>query len=160
MLQHLHFCQKTMQIVKVKPSSPVSILTSSESSTTLDPETDRKLVRNKEGHPVINQHTMLGPSLSRSEAEKIITRKVKSILARGEPLDRLLDDQVKAEMIADFPSIEKFLPRDQQTIYLNYVIPIDQECLLELENFIKKLPGQINISMDGATVNGKQKVRY
>ncbi len=43
--------------------------------------------------------------MSRAEADKIITRKVRTMLACGEPLDRLLDDYVRAEMIGDFPAI-------------------------------------------------------
>ena len=35
---------------------------------------------------------------------------------------------------------------------------IDTDAKAELEGFIKKLPGLINVGLDGATVNGKQKV--
>jgi hypothetical protein len=109
-------------------------------------------------HQRIDSHAMLGPAMSRAEAEKIITRKVKSMLARGEPLDRLLDDYVRAEMIGDYPAIAHYLPNDEETIYNNYAIPIDLETTEELQKFIYKLPGYINMSMDGATINGKQKV--
>ncbi len=99
------------------------------------------------------------PTMSRAEADKIITRKVRTMLARGEPLDHLLYDYVRVEMIGDFPAIGFFLPRDRETIYNNYVLRIDMETTQELQDFMKKLPRQINVSMDGATVNGKQKVR-
>mmetsp|Transcript_14219 Transcript_14219/g.30950 ORF Transcript_14219/g.30950 Transcript_14219/m.30950 type:complete len:269 (+) Transcript_14219:140-946(+) len=98
--------------------------------------------------------------MSRTEADKIITRKVRTMLARGEPLDHLLDDYVCAEMIGDFPAIGFFLPRDRETFYNNYVLRIDMETTQELRDFMKKLPGKINVSMDGATVNGKQKIVY
>ena len=63
-------------------------------------------------------------------------------------------------MIGDCPGIGSFLPRGRQTIYNNYGLKIDSESAQELESFIDKLPGLINVSMDGATVNDKQKVCY
>ena len=60
--------------------------------------------------PVINHHTMLGPSMTMAGADKIIMIKVKTMLAHGETLDRLLGDNVQADMIGDFPGIGFFLP--------------------------------------------------
>ena len=100
------------------------------------------------------------PVMSQAEADKIIKRKVKTALARGETLGRLLDDHMRAEMIGDFPAIAFFLPRDESTVFSKYAIPIDFESQEELKNFIMKLSGLINIAMDGATCNGKQKVSH
>ena len=100
-----------------------------------------------------------GPVITPSEAVKIIQAEVKAIVARGEPPSRMLDDRVKAAlMVRHGPSLGEHLPNAVETIYDQYVVPIDIASLAELEGFIKKLPGLINISFDGATVNGKQKV--
>lgn len=94
-----------------------------------------------------------------SEADAIITAEVKAILARGEPISRLLDNYVVASIMMRHPAITNFLPRNTGTIFDKYVIKIDNDTTKELQTFIAKLPGLISISMDGATVNGKQKVR-
>ncbi len=78
-----------------------------------------------------------------AEANKIIKMRMRSMLAQGEPLDCLLDDYIHVELITEHPSIAFFLPRDEATIYNNYVVVIDQECSHELKSFIKKLPGLI-----------------
>ena len=109
--------------------------------------------------PTLTNDRMFGPTMNEAEATKIITAEVKAILARGEPPTRLLDDYVRAALIVRHPALEHFLPHDPETIFNNYIIPIDISSTQELEGFIKKLPGYINISLDGATVNGKQKVR-
>jgi len=100
----------------------------------------------------------LDPALLAAEAVKIITAEVTTIVARGEPPDRLLDDHAKAALMVHHPWIWPFLPNDAETIYNNYVVKIDEDSTKELEDFIKRRPGLINVSFDGATVNGKQKV--
>jgi len=107
----------------------------------------------------IDSNSMLGPTLTEAAAEKIILAEVKAMVARGEPVNRLLDPYVRAAIIARNPAIAHFLPRDVETIFSNYVVPIDQSALEEMKDFIKRLPGFVNISLDGATINGKQKVR-
>ena len=95
-------------------------------------------------------HQSIGfPVMSQAEADKIIKRKVKTALARGETLGRLLYDHMRAEMIGDFPAIAFFLPRDESTVFSKYAIPIDFESQEEPKNFIMKLSGLINIAMDG-----------
>ena len=98
--------------------------------------------------------------MNQAEADKIIKAEVKAILARGEPLDRLLDDYVRAALFHRHPGFVRgnFLPHHVFAIYDKYVTEIDRECTLELEAHMKRLPGQINIALDGATVNNKQKV--
>ena len=39
-----------------------------------------------------------------------------------------------------------------------YVVKIDKETTAELNSFMAKLPGHVNVAMDGVTVLGKQKV--
>ena len=61
-------------------------------------------------------------------------------------------------MIADFPGIAFYLPRNEETVFHKYAIPIDLESKAELATFIQKLSRLINVAMDRATCNGKQKV--
>ena len=96
--------------------------------------------------------------MTQAEADKIIIAEVKAILSRGEPPTRLLDDYVKASLLQRHPALWDYLPRDAETIYNRYIIQVDYNTTDELKTFIKKLPGRLNIAMDGATVNGKQKV--
>ena len=108
----------------------------------------------------ITSDRMFGKTMNKAEADKIIMAEVRAIVARGEPLSRLLDPYVKAALCARHPALVQgnFIPRDRETIYNNYVVPVDKQAYEELESYIAKLPGQINISMDGAQVNSKQKV--
>ena len=96
--------------------------------------------------------------LTSAEAVKIIHAEMRTILARGEPPSRLLDNHARAALMERHPDIVPYLPNSVETIYDKYVVKIDMESREELEGFIKKLPGLLNISFDGATVNGKQKV--
>ena len=100
--------------------------------------------------------------MTQAEADKIIKAEVKATLARGEPIDRLLDDHVRAALFHRHPGFVRgnFLPRCYHTIYDKYVTDIDRESMLELGDYLKRLPGNINIAMDGATVNSKQKVCF
>ena len=101
---------------------------------------------------------MLGPVMNEADAEKIIIAEVKAMLVRRDPLTRLLDDYVRAAIMERNPGIHKYLSNCYNTIYTKYVIPIYEESKKELTSFIAKLPGCINVAMDGATVNSKQKV--
>ena len=99
-----------------------------------------------------------GPGIKRADAQRIIKAEVKAALSRRESLVRFKDPYVRAALSERCPGIEKFLPTDENTLYDNYALDIDRECLDELMGYIKKLPGLINVGMDGATFNGKQKV--
>ena len=81
------------------------------------------------------------------------------MLSRGEPLDRLLDDHVQVSFLSRHSAFVKYLPRDESTIFNKYAVPINLVAMKELEGFMAKLPGLSNIAMDGATINGKSKVR-
>ena len=74
------------------------------------------------------------------------------------PIDRVLDDFVKQALMARHPGVARFLPRHVDTVFTKYVVPIDISTKKELDGFIAKLPGFINVGMDGASVNSKQKV--
>ena len=98
--------------------------------------------------------------MTREEADKVIMSEVETILARGEPLVRLLDEFAVSALIAHNPAIGNFLPQDERTIYEKYVVPIDRFVSSELTKIMAQIPGLINVAFDGATINGKQKVIY
>ena len=102
---------------------------------------------------------MLGPGMTQYKADLILMAKVKAILSRGETPCHLLDDYVRAALITASPAIGTFLPRDKDTIHIRYVIPIDLSSIKELKMLFLRLPGLMDMGMDGATVNGKNKVR-
>ena len=98
--------------------------------------------------------------MTRAAADKIIIAEMKAIIVRGKPISRILDDHVRAAILHRHPAIAIYLPaHDAETVYNKYVVPIDMEATKELQKKIVNLHGCINISMDGATINGKQKVR-
>jgi len=77
---------------------------------------------------------------------------------QGEPPGHLLDPYIKAGLVQRHPALWDYLPRHKETIYNRYIVFVDQGTTNELKCFIEKIPGHCNIAMDGATVNGKQKV--
>ena len=97
--------------------------------------------------------------MTQAEADNIILAELRAILSRGEPPSRLLDDYVKCSLMQRHPAIAHFLPCHENTIFEKYVLDIDMKSMDELTSFVKRLPGYINVSLDGVTVNGKQKVR-
>ena len=101
---------------------------------------------------------MLGPGMTTQVANSIITAEVKAMLVRGEPLVRMCDPYVRAAMLTSNPVIGMFLPQDHSTIYNKFVLPIDMSASNELDAFMTKLPDLVNITMDGATINGRSKV--
>ena len=106
----------------------------------------------------LDSNVYFGPALSAAEAKKMITAKVTASLARGEPIYCVLEDFAKQALMTRHPGIARFLPRHVDTVFTNYVVPINISTQNELEGFIAKLPVFINVGMDGATVNSKQKV--
>jgi len=90
----------------------------------------------------------------------MITVEVKATLARGKSMCRLLGPYAIQSIVTCHPGLAKYLPWSQETYYSNYAVPIDIECMKELELFIGKLPGHMNVGMDGATVNSAQKLVY
>jgi hypothetical protein len=101
-----------------------------------------------------------GPALTKAHAERILLAEVKATLARQEPLNRLLDDHVRSSLLARHEGMKMYLPTDISTIVKYYVVPIDFSAKAELEKLVMKYPGCCTIGFDGASVNGKQKVRY
>ena len=138
--------------------SSVSASFASASSSASGATFGSKRRHQAKGQPSIDENRNFGPSMTQAEADKIIIAEVKAIMHRGDPPGRLLDPYVKAGLLQRHPALWDFLPRDEETIYNRYIIFVDHETTDELTSFIKKIPGRCNIAMDGATVNGKQKV--
>mmetsp|Transcript_17480 Transcript_17480/g.34875 ORF Transcript_17480/g.34875 Transcript_17480/m.34875 type:complete len:111 (+) Transcript_17480:67-399(+) len=99
-----------------------------------------------------------GKSMNQKTADIVIMNEVRASVARGEPLSRLLDPWVQASLNQRYPAILKFMPTNNETIYDKYVVKIDKETTAELKSFMAKLPGHVNVAMDGVTVLSKQKV--
>ena len=117
-----------------------------------------KRTHHSQGIRVITHDKNFGSSMTQKEADKIIIAEVKTSLSRGEPPARILDPFAKASLLVRYPAIWSFIPKDEEAIYNNYVVSIDHASAGQLKQFIQKIPGRCNMAMDGATVNGKQKV--
>jgi hypothetical protein len=113
---------------------------------------------NSKAQARLDSHRMFGPAMKQTDADKIIVAEVKAIMARGEPLERLLDDHVRAALYHRHPGIASFLPYHAHTIYNKYVVEIDQLALKEIQGFIQKCFGMITIAIDGAQVLHSNKV--
>jgi len=135
-------------------SGDVSDVTKS-TSTSVPP---RKKTKRVPSAQTTMEHTY-GKSMNQASADIVLMHEVRAIVARGEPLSRLLDPWVQASLHQRYPAILKFIPSDVETIYDKYVIKIDKQTTSELKSFMAKIPGHVNVAMDGVTVLGKQKVR-
>lgn len=94
------------------------------------------------------------------EAMKIIGREVEAIVARMEPLSRLIDPIVQAAMIGANPAIATFLPSTEETIFNQYIPRMDERTTSDLTALLKTIPGMMTVAFDGATFTSKSKVRF
>lgn len=124
-------------------------------ATTLKPS--KKTTSKKQPH-INSRAGGLGPGITKVEAEEILEAEVKAVLHHRECISRFSDPYVQAALVKRNPGIEKFIPTDESTLFENYAVPIDRDATGEMDKYIAKLPGDINISMDGATLLSKQKV--
>lgn len=98
--------------------------------------------------------------LSASQALLINRSRIESIVARYEPLDAELCPFRQAASIQANPAIGRFLPRNVNTVYNEYVVPIDTDSMEQLVKLMKVEPGLLSVSFDGVTVNRKSKVLF
>ena len=98
--------------------------------------------------------------LNADQANAIILRKVEPQVARKEAVDRILCPFVQAEMLADHPAIGAYLPKCPETVFSNFIVPIDQKSSKEVYNLFKTKPGLASLGMDSAMINGKSKIVY
>lgn len=108
------------------------------------------LIRNTEDGKV----TMM----SIGEMSRVYSAKVEAVLYRHEPLTRLLDPMVIAALTLRHPPMKSFIPQNCDTIYTNYVLPIDIATTSELVKYVGLLPGMVTVSFDGVTANRKSKL--
>eukprot|EP00957_Ditylum_brightwellii_P091965 7002289-Ditylum_brightwellii.AAC.1 len=101
-----------------------------------------------------------GDAMTTADAKYVLTVEVHVMVTRGETMSHLLGPWVQAGIILCYPATGKFLHLTITTIYDQYVVAIDEATTEELKTFVQKIPGHINISMDGVTVNRKQKIVY
>lgn len=143
-----------MVIDLLSDSGDVSDVTKS-TSTPVPPRKKTKRVPSAQ----TTMENMYGKTMNQASADIVLMNEVRAIVARGEPLRRLLDPWVQASLHQRYPAILKFIPSNVETIYDRYVIKIDKDTTSELKSFMAKIPGHVNVAMDGVTVLGKQKVR-
>ena len=111
--------------------------------------------------PIVRQPDYgLVEQLNVDQANAIILRKVEPVVARKEPLERLVCPHVQAEMIADHPAIGAYLPKTSKTVFSKYAVPIDKRTTTEVHNIFKTKPGLASLGMDSATINSKSKIVY
>jgi hypothetical protein len=99
-------------------------------------------------------------SMTEAEADEILMPHVIATVKRREALDRMIDPFFQAALIKSHPAIKSHLPLTVQTIYQKYVLRIDKMAREELVEYMKRLPGDINVSFDGVTINRKSKQVY
>lgn len=116
--------KKAIKLACVKSESDTSLL--SEESLS-DVRAGQMLALSKRQakktfQPKIVCSPLLGRAqvLTEAEAHKIIGREVEAVIARMEPLDRLLDPIVQAALIGHHPAITSFLPLTEECIFNRY----------------------------------------
>ena len=103
---------------------------------------------------------MFGQALTQKQADVIIRGEVEAIVARHEPLSRVLDPFVRAAAVQKSPAILPYWPQDTKTVLTQFVLPIDRDCTAEVQDIFKRTPGQLSASADGVTCNGKSYLIY
>jgi hypothetical protein len=96
--------------------------------------------------------------MSNNEIKRVYKAKVEAILYCHEPLMRLLDPMVIATLALWHPPMKSFLPQNADTIYSNYVVPINIATASKLIKYFGILPGMVTMSFDEVTMNRKSKV--
>ena len=111
--------------------------------------------------PIVRQPDYgLVEQLNLDQANAIILRKVEPMVARKEPLERILCPHVQAEMLADHPAIGAYLPMKSETVFSKFVVAIDKKTTSEVHKIFKTKPGLASLGMDGAKINSKSKIVY
>ena len=98
--------------------------------------------------------------MSKKEAFEILMPHVITTVGRKGPLSRMIDPLFQAQMISNFPAIKNHLPLDVKTVFKEYVLKIDTKARAEMVDYISRLAGDVNVSVDGVTINRKSKQLY
>ena len=146
--------ESTMQTNSAAASAAASVTASSSASSTSPPVSS---LSNPSGAERIDRFVI---TTDETSARMAIKMEVECVLARFEPLNRLLDYWWQRSFIQRHPGMVQWLPQDHAEIMEKYVGPIDTEqAALVTENF-NEIPGQPGLAVDGATINGENVLVY
>ncbi len=143
--------------------STIDLCSDSEDVSDITPSSTLSHPTKKKKRTPSNQTTLeqtYGGTMNQKATDAILMNEVRAIVARGEQLSRLLDPWVQASLVQRYPAISKFLPTNTETIFDKYVVKIDKDTMSEMKTFMAKIPGHVNVAMNGVSVLGKQKVSH
>jgi hypothetical protein len=137
---------------------------SSESQASLREMHARKSGAEKKADPrtfLQTAVTSFGSVMNKDRAECIIRAEVEAILARFEPISRILDPIVQSSLSAAHgPALLQYIPSDASTLFSGYVIPIDAEVTANINVLMTSVPGSLNMAVDGITIQGQSHLLY
>jgi hypothetical protein len=101
-----------------------------------------------------------GVGYTPEDFESIIRVHVESMLKRFEPLDRLLDPFVQEALAAAVGNRRTlyYIPQTTETLFKNYVVPIDNDATAKIKAILAKTPGNATLAVDGVT--GRSHLMY
>ena len=115
----------------------------------------------KQSSPQQSSMLQFGHIVNKVTANKAITKSVETMLARFEPLNRVSDPFFQDEMVSRWgKAILRYLPNHHDTVYKQFVLPIDRSCREELKHMLHKIQGGLTIAADGVTANGRSTILY
>jgi len=92
--------------------------------------------------------------------DKVFILHVECVVARFEPIERLVDVWFKRAFEANNAGLSHFIPNDASTVFDKYVLPLYRQQEQDFIARLKHLPGCAAMSVDGATVNGRSELFY
>lgn len=101
-----------------------------------------------------------GQPMNQERADAYIRADIEAICVRFELLERLQDPFVIASMIQKVPGIGPYLPSDSSMVYHNYVVAIDKQTTQDIQAMLKRVQGNLTVSVDGVTVLGTSWLLY
>jgi hypothetical protein len=106
--------------------------------------------------------THYGAGYKPEDFRRIIRVNVESMLKRFEPLDRLQDQFVQEALAGTLGNrlILHYIPQTTETLYKQYVVPIDNDATAQIKAILAKTPGNATLAVDGVTVHGRSHLLY
>ena len=98
--------------------------------------------------------------MTQVQADRVIRLEVEKMLARGEPLDRMMDPWVTAAFLQCAPAIATHLPTSEDSLFQRYGPLIDMETTLELTKMFNLIPGMLGVASGTVTVSHKRQTLY
>jgi hypothetical protein len=106
--------------------------------------------------------THFGRPMTPDEYRSIIRVELEVILKRFEDLGRLLDafaQEALAKAVGN-RLILHHIPRTTESVFKQYVIPIDQATTAQMKAMLNKIPGNGTVAVDGVTVLSRSYLLY